>query len=212
MPPKRRRQSIFEKHHDGQRLLNEIITNKISKTAAAKILNCSISNITMYMKRHNLKVQDKSPPSSPPKKPLNLTKSPRKPKSKKNPPKASPNKPLNELADQTIELTEDQLKYLSPTDIKELQQLLIDQIRNGAIDIDFDQFMALSKEVYRHYALQLKHDLTNKQEDQIIRLDEKDVEELLAKIEEDHCHTCDYYQYFMQNRNSETEKERLVPE
>ena len=206
---KRQRQNIFDKHHDGQRLLNEIITNKITKTKAAKILGCSISNITMYMKRHNLKVQDKSPP----KKPLNLTKSPSKPKAKpKTKKKASPDKPINELADQTIELTEDQLKYLSPTDIKELQQLLMDQIRNGEIQVDFDQFMTLSKEIRANYGMQLKHNLTNKQEDQIIKLDEKDVQQLLDQMKEVHCNTCEYHQYFMGQRNTETTKERLASE
>ncbi len=210
----RKRQSIFDKHPDGARLLEEIITGKVTKSQAAKILGCSKSNITQYMQRHQLQVQDNFSSLSTKKAPLDLTKSRPKSKSKqksKSPTKANEETPLNPLAEQTITLTDDQLKYLSPANLKTIQQSLLDKALNGEIELTMSEFTTLCREIRYNFELQLKYNLAEKKEEQIIKLDEEDVNKIFADMEE-FCSVCPYHQEFIRRKNEEQTKARLASE
>ena len=59
----RKRTNVFTKHKEGARILQGILDGSLTQREAAKQLNCTEANISIYLRTHNLKRGSSSKPT-----------------------------------------------------------------------------------------------------------------------------------------------------
>jgi hypothetical protein len=51
----RKRQNVFTRHPDGTEILEKLINKKMTMTKAAEKLGCTVANVSIYLRDHNLR-------------------------------------------------------------------------------------------------------------------------------------------------------------
>lgn len=185
------RTNVFTRHPRGAEILEKLLAEEITQTKAAEILNCSIANISIYLKKLRKKKKDKF---------LQL-----QPRPKQKPPKK--NKTTKEITPLEFESEEDLTKFGIQI-WRNLLLQLIDLVNNSG-ELTKSEAVKLIKEIRHFLQFDFKEGVPEIEEKQIT-IDPEAEKIIIEKIIGDMCATCQYRKEFNCRKLAEQNKTRMV--
>ncbi len=188
----RQRMNVFTRHPDGAQILQDILDKKITQTKAAKLLGCSIPNVSSYLKSRKLRLTkvEKTPPRTPSYTEMARGK-------------------LVEL--EKLTLIVDGMtpnETITAVGWKAIQQALL--ILADPIRLEPDQFVKVTNQLIKMWEFQIKNEVPEIPPE-VVHLDPKQEQEIVDRIMEKHDEWCNYKKRFDRAKNSFQNKHRLEP-
>lgn len=184
------RETVFTRHPNGEEILAKILNKQMTQTEAARILGCSVPNISSYLARRNLR------PS------LAQRKSVRGPT------------PSELVVSQLDELGQMTLVVDGKTPIDLLGAVGWRTLHHGLTlltegELDADQYVKVSNQLLRMYEFQFRNRIPDIPE-KTVKIDRETENRLIQRLGE-FCEQCRFHRAFDENKVKEQNKYRLEP-